>query len=159
MAFFQFQRDPASVGKKPTLTLGLRSRITHKLAKNILIIDDDKLIAITLRRLLTKEGYNVTTALSGIKALALIQKSDFDLIMSDIKMPQMDGIETVKKIREYLVQKGKEPLPEIFITAYAKEDIYKEAQALNAAGYIEKPFDVKTLVETVKKAIGRMDSR
>ncbi len=121
--------------------------------KNILIIDDDKLIAITLRRLLTREGYNVTTALSGRKALALIHQSDFDLIMSDIKMPEMDGIETVKKIREYLAQNKKKPIPEIFITAYAKEDIYQKALELTAAGYIEKPFDIKTLLRTAKEAI------
>jgi len=121
--------------------------------KNILIIDDDKLIAITLRRLLTREGYNVTTALSGRKALTLIEKSDFDLVMSDIKMPEMDGIETVKKIREYLAQNSKRPIPEIFITAYAKEDIYQKALELNAAGYIEKPFDIKTLLETTKEVI------
>lgn len=123
------------------------------MAKNILIIDDDKLIAITLRRLLTREDYNVTTALSGRKALILIQKSDFDLIISDIKMPEMDGIETVKKIREYLAQNSKRPIPEIFITAYAKEDIYQKALELNAAGYLEKPFDIKALLEATKEAI------
>lgn len=123
--------------------------------KNILIIDDDKLITVTLRRLLTREGYNVSTALSGIKALALIEKSDFDLIMSDVKMPEMDGIETVKKIREYLAQNHKKPIPEIFITAYAKEEIYQQAFQLNAAGYIEKPFDLKALLETTKRAIER----
>lgn len=123
------------------------------MTKNILIIDDDKLIAITLRRLLTREGYNVTTARSGIKALALIEKADFDLIMSDIKMPEMDGIETVKKIRQYLSQNHKKPVPEIFITAYAKEDIYQQALELNACGYIEKPFDIKTLLQTTKAAI------
>lgn len=123
------------------------------MAKNILVIDDDKLIAITLRRLLTREGYNVATALNGVRALALIQKSDFDLIMSDIKMPGMDGIETVKKIRDYLTQNNKKPVPEIFITAYAKEEVYKKALNLKAAGYIEKPFDIKTLLESVAKVI------
>jgi two-component system chemotaxis response regulator CheY len=123
------------------------------MSKNILLIDDDKLILMTLKRLLAKEGYKVTTALSGTIALKRIEEGDFDLIMSDIKMPEMDGIETVKKIREYLLQHGKTLLPEVFITAYAKEAIYQEALALNAAGYIEKPFDIKTLILTVKKAI------
>ena len=121
--------------------------------KKILIIDDDKLIAITLKRLLTREGYSVITALSGVRALGLIQRYDFDLIMSDIKMPAMDGIETVKKIRDYLAQNSKKPIPEIFITAYAKEDIYQKAVELNAAGYIEKPFDIKALLQTAKEAI------
>lgn len=123
------------------------------MAKKILIIDDNKLITITLKRLLTREGYDVIIAISGLRALILIQRTDFDLIMSDIKMPKMDGIETVKKIREHLTQSNKKPIPEIFITAYAKEDIYQKALALNAAGYIQKPFDIKTLLQTTKAAI------
>ena len=123
------------------------------MSKSILLIDDDKLILMTLKRLLTREGYKVITALSGQGALRQMEEDGFDLIISDIKMPEMDGVETVRKIRELLVQKGKNLIPEIFITAYAKEDIYQEALALNAAGYIEKPFDVKTLQDTVKKLI------
>lgn len=121
----------------------------------ILLIDDDKLILMTLKRLLSREGYEVTTALSGQWALRKIEDNGFDLIISDIKMPQMDGIETVKKIRKYLAQSGKRSIPEIFITAYAKEDMYKEAVNLNAAGYIEKPFDMKTLIQTVKQTVER----
>lgn len=125
------------------------------MAKSILLIDDDKLILITLKRLLTREGYKVTTALSGQGALRRMEEDGFDLIISDIKMPQMDGVETIKKIREFLSQHGKDQIPEIFITAYAKEDIYQEALSLNAAGYIEKPFDVQTLMQTVKQTIGK----
>ena len=125
------------------------------MAKNILLIDDDKLILMTLKRLLTHEGYQVTTALNGQAALRKMAEDGFDLIISDIKMPEMDGIETVKKIREYLSQHSKSLIPEIFITAYAKEDIYREALALNAAGYIEKPFDIKTLIQTVRQTIER----
>ena len=121
--------------------------------KSILIIDDDKLVAMTLKRMLTLEGFKVKTALSGATALKRIEEADFDLIISDIKMPGMDGIETVKRIREYLAQNHKHSVPEIFITAYAKEDIYQNALTLNAAGYIQKPFDIKELMGSVKKAI------
>lgn len=124
------------------------------MTKNILLIDDDKLVLMTLRRLLTLEGYKVTTALSGHGALRRIQEDGFDLIISDIKMPEMDGIETVRRIRQFLAQNSKKLIPEIFITAYAKEDIYQEALRLNAAGYIEKPFDVKTLQQTIKRVVG-----
>jgi CheY-like chemotaxis protein len=123
------------------------------MAKKILLIDDDKLILMTLKRLLIREGYAVTTALNGQVALKKMEDDDFDLIISDIKMPGMDGIETVKRIREYLAKKHKNSIPEIFITAYAKEDIYQNALALNAAGYIEKPFDIKTLLQSVKEVI------
>lgn len=123
------------------------------MTKNILVIDDNKLVLMTLKRLLIREGYKVTTALSGQGALRRMTEDVFDLIISDIKMPKMDGIETVEKIREYLAQNYKSPIPEIFITAYVKEDIYQKALELNAAGYVEKPFDIKTLQQTVKKAI------
>jgi len=123
------------------------------MAKKILLIDDDKLILMTLKRLLTREGYKVITALSGQRALRRMVEDGFDLIMSDIKMPDMDGIETVKKIREHIAQNHKKPIPEIFITAYAKEEMYQEALELQAAGYIEKPFDIKTLLQTTKEAI------
>ena len=121
--------------------------------KSILLIDDDKLLLMTLKRLLTREGYKVITALSGYGALRRMKEDGFDLIISDIKMPNMSGIETVKKIREYLAQNSKKPIPEVFITAYAKEDIYQKALQLNAAGYIQKPFDMKALLRTAKEAI------
>lgn len=125
---------------------------------NILLIDDEKLILMTLKRLLTKEGYKVTTAQSGAIALMRIEESDFDLIISDIKMPEMDGVEAVKEIRGYLAQKGKRPIPEIFITAYAKEEIYQDALKLNVAAYIEKPFDIKALLQAIKQALENVDS-
>ena len=124
------------------------------MAKSILLIDDDMLVLMTVKRLLTREGYKVSTALSGRTALRRIGEGNFDLIMSDIKMPHMDGIETVKKIREYLAKNNKKSIPEVFITAYAKEDIYQDALALKASGYIQKPFDIKALQQIVKKAIG-----
>ncbi|MFA5411084.1 MAG: response regulator [Candidatus Omnitrophota bacterium] len=124
------------------------------MAKKILLVDDDKLVLMTLKRLLSREGYDVVTALNGQAALRREEENGFDLIISDIKMPVMDGVEAVKKIREYRAQKGKNLLPEIFITAFAKEELYQDALALNAAGYIQKPFDIKALIQTVKKATG-----
>lgn len=122
----------------------------------ILLIDDDKLVLMTVKRLLKREGYRVVTALNGQTALRQMKEDGFSLIISDIKMPEMDGIETVKQIREYLVRCRKTPIPEVFITGYAREDIYQKALELNAAGYIEKPFDVKTLVTTVKTITGEI---
>ena len=120
--------------------------------KRILIIDDEKLITMTLKRLLTKEGYHVTPALSGKAAIKQIEQSDFDMIIADIKMPEMDGIETVKKIREILTASGRKLIPEIFITGYASDENFQEAQRLNVVDYVEKPFDIKSLMQAVEKA-------
>ncbi|MFH1413561.1 MAG: response regulator [Candidatus Omnitrophota bacterium] len=125
------------------------------MAKRILVVDDDKLVLMTLKRLLRMEGYNVTTALSGAAALRHIDEEDFDLNIVDVKMPQMNGIETVKEIRKHLTEKKKNPIPEVFITAYAKEEIYKEALLLDAAGYMQKPFDLKALLDITERIIGK----
>jgi len=123
------------------------------MGKKILLIDDDKLVLLTVKRLLAREGYVVITAMTGSGAMRRMEDDDFDLIISDIKMPGMDGVETVKKIRKLVAQKHHPAIPEIFITGYAAEGIYQEAKSLNAAGYIEKPFDVKSLLQSVKTAI------
>ncbi|HDZ76899.1 MAG TPA: response regulator [Candidatus Omnitrophica bacterium] len=122
---------------------------------HILVIDDDRLILKTLKRLLVKEGYKVSIASGGEEALKTIAKETFDLIISDLKMPKMNGIETVEKLRAYLAENDKPLVPEIFISAYAQEDIYREALRLKASDYIEKPFDIKALLQAVKKAIGK----
>jgi len=73
------------------------------------------------------------------------------LIISDIRMPQLDGIETVKKIRQLLQGRGKKPVPEIIITGYADESSYKNALQLKVADYLYKPFDIKEFMATIKR--------
>lgn len=124
------------------------------MAKNILVIDDDELILRTLKRLLTKEGYKITIAPNGAKAFSEVEGHSFDLIISDIKMPEMDGVETLKKIRGYFASNNRSQIPEIIITGYAKEKIYQEALKLKAAAYIDKPFDMKPLLEAIHNIIG-----
>lgn len=119
-----------------------------------MVIDDDELILKTLKRLLTKEGYKITVALNGAKAFSEITQRNFDLIISDIKMPEMDGVEALKKIRAHLILNNRKLIPEIIITGYAKEKIYQDALALKAAAYIEKPFDMQPLLEAISNLIG-----
>ena len=121
--------------------------------KNILIIDDEKLITKTLRKLLGKEGYEVTVARSGQEALEHIKGRDFNLIVCDVRMPQMDGVETIREIRNYLKQEGRPSVPELLITGYADEQRYKSAVELKVADYIYKPFDKEEFLEAVKKNI------
>lgn len=76
------------------------------MGKNILVIDDEGLVTKTLKRMLSKEGYNTVIASSGMEALSKVQEADFDLIVSDVRMPEMDGIETIEKIRRVLQESG-----------------------------------------------------
>ena len=121
------------------------------MAKKILVIDDEKLITDSLQKLLRKENFDVEIAHDGIKALQLIKTTDFDLIVSDIRMPDMNGIQIIKKIREYLRQEKKNLIPEILITGYASEENLKEAEELDVADYIHKPFNVKEFLEVIKR--------
>ncbi|MCX5715492.1 MAG: response regulator [Candidatus Omnitrophica bacterium] len=121
------------------------------MAKNILIIDDEELVTESIKRLLKKEGYNVTVACNSKEAMEYIQTNDFNLIVSDIRMPEIDGVEIIKNIREYLQQKNKKPIPEILITGYSSDETFKQVQKLKVADYLYKPFDIHDFLAIVKK--------
>lgn len=122
--------------------------------KNILVIDDEPLVTKSLEKLLKISGYNAFIAASAQEALQKVKETQFDLIISDIRMPGTDGIEAISQIREYLKQNKKAQAPEIFITGYANEDNYKQAIQLKVAEYIYKPFDTKELLDIIKRYIG-----
>jgi len=124
------------------------------MAKKVLIIDDEELVTESLKRLLKKEGYNAEIAKSGKEALEKVKKTDFGLIISDVRMPEMDGIETIKQIRAYLEKTGKKPIPEVLITGYADADKYENANELEIADYLYKPFDNAEFLRIVKKIVG-----
>ena len=121
--------------------------------KKILLIDDEELITRTLANALEKHGYEVWVAKKGDDALVMTEEEDFDLIISDIRMPGMNGVETVKKILEGLKLRGAEKIPAIFITGYADHETEIKARALNPHAYIHKPFDFPHFINQVKGAL------
>ena len=124
------------------------------MSKSILIIDDEELIVKSLLKLLGVQGYKADVARSGKEALEKIKSADFDLLICDVRMPDLDGVETIRQIRTYLAQSNKKPVPEILITGYADADKYEEAMALKVADYLYKPFDNIQLLQAVKGVIG-----
>jgi CheY-like chemotaxis protein len=124
------------------------------MAKKILVIDDEELITKSLLKLLSSEGYNVTVVRNGKDAIEKVKTDDFDLIISDVRMPEMDGIETIKKIRTSLEKSNKKPIPEILITGYADKDKYEAAMNLKVSDYIYKPFDRDDFLKVIKRNIG-----
>jgi len=122
-------------------------------AKKILIVEDEKLITKSLARLLDKKGYDTVIANTGEEAIQKVASSDFDLIISDIRMPEKDGIETIIEIRALLKKENKPIIPEILITGYADEEKYKSAIDLKVAGYLYKPFDTEDLLEAIENAL------
>ena len=125
----------------------------------ILAIDDDKDILLLLRYNLESEGYHVETASSGKKAISIAQKSDPDLILIDIMMPEMDGIQTCIKLREIDNLKSSHIL---FLTARAEE--YSEVAAFDAGAddYITKPIKPRALISRInsfyKKTSAKLNS-
>ena len=124
------------------------------MAKKILVVDDEELVTKSLLKLLKGQGYVATLARSGPEAIGKVKGEDFDLIICDVRMPEMDGIETVKQIRAYLEKSNKNPIPEVLITGYADLDKYEMAVDLEVTDYLYKPFDNNDFLRVIKKTIG-----
>ncbi len=114
----------------------------------ILVIDDEEIVRISCKKCLTPEGYEVDAAANGADGLRLTRENHYDLILTDLKMPDMDGM-------EFLVTMG-ETQPEakvIMITGYSTVEHAEEATRLGAYNYIEKPFTPDTLIAAVREAL------
>ena len=118
------------------------------MGSKILVVDDEISVCKVLSKLLEYEGYDVEVSLSAEEALEKINKTVFDLIISDIKMPGMDGFELLKKIRAINVDSAV-----IFITGYGSVDSAIEAIKLGASDYIEKPFEIGQLKDLVSEVL------
>lgn len=110
----------------------------------ILVVDDEPVVRNSLREWLTDEGFDVDTAESGTVALEKVRDETFHLMLLDIKMPGMDGVEVLKRSKEVRPE-----LPVVMMTAYATVETAVEAMKLGALDYFMKPFDPDTLVPLV----------
>ena len=120
--------------------------------KKILLIDDDVLVLKTIRKLLSLKGHELFECKSSEEALGLVKKETFDLVITDIRMPGLNGIQMLEKIRDDQQNKN---LPVILITGYASEDAPIEAFRLNADDYILKPFNSDQLLASVQRIFER----
>jgi two-component system NtrC family response regulator len=116
--------------------------------ETILVVDDEKNYLLVLSAVLEEEGYEVLTTVSGLEALEIQKSSDLDLVLTDMKMPGMDGIELLEQIKTHDPE-----LPVIMMTAHGTIDKAVEAMQKGAYSYILKPFDNERLTLYVKKAI------
>ena len=127
------------------------------MAKKILVIDDDPLVLKSIRKLLEKEGYFIDTAKCAKEALEKVEVQEFQLIICDIRMPEIDGIDLIGDIRRIRKDENKPDIPVIFITGYASEEAPAKADKLGAMDYILKPFDIDKLLNSVKKSLADRD--
>jgi DNA-binding NtrC family response regulator len=114
----------------------------------VLVVDDEEIARKNLDYILQKEGYIVVMAASGAEALEKMETSDFDVVLTDIRMENISGIEVLEKT------KIKYPETEVvMVTAYASTDSATETLNKGAFQYIAKPFKISEIRITVKQAI------
>jgi len=114
---------------------------------SILVVDDERSMRDFLKILLQKEGYTVVTAHNGENALECLESQEFDLIISDIRMPGMGGLELLGAVKEQ-----NPDLPVIMITAFASPDDAVQAMKNGAFDYISKPFNVDEIKSVIESA-------
>jgi len=123
------------------------------MGKKILVVDDDHLVVKTIGKLLENEGYAVITSESGAEALNVLEKENVDLVISDIRMPGMNGVETIKVMNDHFKENKKKAPPFIFITGFAEESINDSAKKMNPSEFLYKPFNKDEFVNAIKLAL------
>ncbi len=121
----------------------LQANSTSK--KRILIVDDDEPIRRLFKETLEKNNYHVVTSDNGIKALQLIKSWNFDLIFLDLKMPDMDGVETFRRIR-----RTNKSVSVVIITGYATSELLQRALKQAPFGVMKKPFGAKDILRSTE---------
>ncbi|HKK74341.1 MAG TPA: sigma-54 dependent transcriptional regulator [Saprospiraceae bacterium] len=120
------------------------------MAKKILLVDDEKSIRKTLREILEFEKYEVQEATDGLDALANVKKTDFDVILLDIKMPKMDGMDTLERLQILVPD-----IPVIMISGHGTIETAVEAVREGAFDFISKPPDLNRLLITIRNAFDK----
>jgi two-component system chemotaxis response regulator CheY len=117
---------------------------------DILTVDDSASIRQAIKIALSSEGYGVTEAADGAQGLAKADSGAFDLIITDLNMPVMDGLTMIRQLRAKPAHAG---VPILFLTTESDADIKAQAKAAGATGWLTKPFDPEQLVRVVKKVL------
>ncbi len=120
------------------------------LKKKILFVDDSGSIRTLVRMILENAGYEVIAGEDGTDALPHLNGQHIDLVITDLHMPKMNGLELIKEIRKRQEYKY---VPILFLTTETKPELKQEAKAAGATGWITKPFDKEKLLKIIKKVI------
>jgi CheY-like chemotaxis protein len=144
--------DALPAAKSTTAT-----ELTTDLCISILLVDDNKINQKVGRKILKRLGYSATVVSSGIDAIESCQSTNFDLILMDIEMPEMDGIAATTRIRELLPAERMPYIVALTANAMSAErDNYLQS---GMDGYLSKPIDIAALTETIQAAKVHSDNR
>jgi DNA-binding response OmpR family regulator len=116
---------------------------------NILIVDDEDYVRTPLQSLLTEVGYAVDAASDGDEAIACISKKAFDLVLLDITMKRVDGLDVLK-----FIKKDFPALKVIMLTAFANLNNAEASKRLGADDFMSKPYNPEELIATIEKVLG-----
>jgi two-component system chemotaxis response regulator CheY len=119
---------------------------------SILTVDDSASIRQTIKIALSSEGFAVTEAANGAEGLEKAGAGGFNLIITDLNMPVMDGLTMIRELRKQPAQAG---VPIVFLTTDSDDGIKQQAKAAGATGWLTKPFDPDQLVRIVKKVLAK----
>lgn len=131
------------------MTAEARNMTAESSREHILLVDDDRLVLATLKQGLSKMGYAVTTCDNGQDALALYSSSPPDLVVLDVRMPGISGLETARAMLESAYR------PILMLSAHDDQAIVKEAVTLGVAGYLVKPIEANQMAPSIEAALAR----
>lgn len=114
--------------------------------KNILVLDDEHNITHILKDILEKNGFSVRIFLNGFDAIEIIKKMNFDFVLTDIQMPEINGVEVLKKIKNM-----NQSIKVIMMTGYASEELQNKAITEGAECILSKPININNLLHILKK--------
>jgi two-component system response regulator PilR (NtrC family) len=120
---------------------------------SVLVVDDEKLLRDLMVKILTKEGYRVDTAADGVEALERLRDGQYHLLVSDIKMPRLNGFDLLKEVKEKYPE-----LVVIMMTAYGDSFSVKDSLLMGADEYITKPFKNFEINLIVERACWRLQT-
>jgi len=118
-----------------------------------LIVDDEEMLSGMLKKMLEKEGYRILTARSGPEAITCLKSQQVDLLLTDVKMPEMDGFQLLKQVKHDFPEVGV-----IVMTAFGDSFTVRDALLMGADEYITKPFKSYEIIMVVERASWRIAS-
>ncbi len=142
----ELERDSDKVSELLTELVGVRRSAMEQ--KKALVIDDEQIVLDSVSKILTGENYEVDVSLSGRKGLESAIQKDYDIVLTDIRMPDIGGMRVLRDIK-----RAKPSLPVVIITGYATVRSAVQAMKLGAADYLEKPFTPDQLLKAVASAL------
>jgi DNA-binding NtrC family response regulator len=134
----------------PFVRPAVRPAASVRPVPNVLVVDDEKTVCNSCKKILTQEGYNVEVALSGGEALNKVKGNRFDAVITDWKMPEIDGIEVARRIK-----KENPNIAVIMITGYPSVETSIKAMRSGVSDYVPKPFTPEELSDAMIRALAK----